>query len=328
MTRLLLALVAVTVLAVFVEGRQYSSGDASSMEDYLRGSWLVRPADLFKGGFVSAANYTHIVHLNSSIEDESVLTGTVDPFEMPSPPWLVQMFLQTYFAVEQVVLPLLGRPPRKVDVAAAVPEPPLFRSFDVTVLPENYISGSVVVDQRSMASCPGPRHLNLTYVAHYSSTEGQASTLRIASGAVHTDGAFSLEDAEGTEACAPWPRRIATYTFLVVDDSNIQIMLESAPNPYTSVLPAKTQLHTFHLRRREAPSGDALTNSFGTLVLLGIVALVKFGPRAYLKWKGINPNDFMGGRKQNQQTLTIEQRVELVKKQRAVMEEMRVKKLI
>lgn len=317
-------LVLLLAMVMFAEGREKAGTEVSSMVDYLRGAWLVRPADLSKGGLLSAANFTHILQLNSSLEDESVLNGTVDPYEQPSMPWFVEMMFQCYFALDDFVGPLLGRQPRQVEVAVA-PELPLFKAFDVMIIEENYISGAVLVDQRSGTSCPGPRHLNLSYVAHYSTTEGQASRLRIASGSVQSDGSFSL-DVEGA-ACAPWSRRIITYSFLVVDDSSIQVTLESIASPHVSALPAKSQLTTFHLRRHIATGDDAISNSFGTMVLLGIVALVKFGPRMYLKWKGINPALIMGGTKKTQ-NMTIEQRVELVKRQRALMDEMKAKKLI
>ena len=35
-------------------------------------------------------------------------------------------------------------------------------------------------------------------------------------------------------------------------------------------------------------ASSPVSSSHGTIALLVVVALVKFGPRAYLKWKGIN----------------------------------------
>jgi hypothetical protein len=316
-----LLIISVTQL---VDCRHYSANDATSMLDYLKGSWLVRPASA--AGDILTHNFTHVAQLNSSLVDESVLIGTVEPHEESMPPWFVMAVFRAYLAVERVVLPLLGRNPRDESTPAAE-LPPLFRAFDLALFEENYISGSALVDQRPTEACPGPHHLNLTYVAHYSNTEGQASRLRVASGKINTLG--SLMTDEGS-TCNPWTRRLTAYTFVVVDDSNIIITLESISEDPISPggIPAMSMLHHFHMRRREPQSSDVFANSFGTIALLAVVALVKFGPRAYLKWKGINPADVLGARGRSGKVQSVEERLELVKKQRQILEEMKAKKML
>jgi hypothetical protein len=312
----------------------HSSDGVSSMLQFLADSWLIRPAT--GNAATLTSNYTHILQLKISLADESTLFGTVEPFEMESPPWIVVKILETYLSLEQTWYKLLGRQPQRLNTEPeeSPPSVPIFRSFDISVVEDNYISGSVVIGQRPSDACPDQRQLNLTYAAHFSTTEHQPSRFRIASGRVSAAGRLAL-DAEPISGspCAEWNRQVTTYTFVAVDSSNILLTLESAPAADAAPeveggMPPAALFYKFHLLRRETPKGDWLGNSLGTIVLLVVVALIKFGPRAYLRWKGVNPAELMGRGRGGNKQMSLQQRLELVKKQRDILDEMKSKKML
>ena len=313
-----------------VDARHYAStADATSVVDYLRGSWLIRLIDSSSPPSI-IPHYSHIVRFNASVVDEGTLIGLVEEFTPDIPPWVIERFASAYKLIVSAFRRIMGNTEISDEPSAVESTtPPLFRQFDIAVVEENYVSGTISVDQRSTSSdvdCPGPHHLNASFVAHYSNTEGQPSRLRIASGVVNTDGLLFLDT--GGDRCVSWTRRIVSYSFVAVDDSHIHLTLESVDAAASST---ETTHYSFLMKRRdESLASGPVSSSLGTIALLVVVALVKFGPRAYLKWKGINAKDLMrkAGGADKGQSMTMQQRLELVKKQREILEEMKSKKLL
>lgn len=103
----------------------------------------------------------------------------------------------------------------------------------------------------------------------------------------------------GGDACSEHllPVAIWSYSVHVIDDSNILLHMvtrtgltcslssngESSSGPYCPI--------SFALKRTTQSHEDReLWSTVGTLLLLLVVALVKFGPRWYMNWRGISPH--------------------------------------
>jgi hypothetical protein len=98
-----------------------------------------------------------------------------------------------------------------------------------------------------------------------------------------------------SEACSDIVLPVAVWSFSahVIDDSNIllHIVTKSGVCGSSDALSSVHCPVSFALKRTTQSHEDReLWSTAGTLLLLLVVALVKFGPRMYMKWKGISPH--------------------------------------
>lgn len=109
------------------------------------------------------------------------------------------------------------------------------------------------------------------------------------------------DEKEAPSAAVDVVVRISGWTLHCIDDVNAVLtilLLKSKNNDGDDGAGATTHPVQFVLRRTsETAESRNLMSTLGTLGLLLVVALVKFGPRYYMKWKGISPNDFLAGRR-------------------------------
>jgi hypothetical protein len=104
---------------------------------------------------------------------------------------------------------------------------------------------------------------------------------------------------DGTCGMQQTPIAVSSFSAHVLDDSSTMVHLviatqlscEETQEEQTTLCPITLIL------KRMTPSdeGRELGSTIWTLGLLVLVALVKFGPRQYMRWKGISPNTFVGG---------------------------------
>lgn len=190
-------------------------------------------------------------------------------------------------------------------------------TWTVKVVADNAVSGSIAV---SIGSCNAVdsaadgcslASLQSSFASHYNPSDVQK--YRTISSAGSTDGALHFLGNTINEEARFTAGKLTSWSVQFIDDANAIINVVTRNGDIGSLCTS-----TVLLKRLSDTSEDRSVKSLiGTLVLMVVVAAVKFGPRQYMKWKGINPNSLTGRKlaRVNKPVMTAEERERVLKQE-------------
>jgi hypothetical protein len=242
----------------------------------LQGRWLVRRH--LSGGSASAirAPYTHQLTLVKSSKFDGEVFGELTPYEGSGD--LANSFLSWWSS--------RGRP--TVVESTETPIAVWNRTYHVQCSFEGNAEGLLTVSESGAAEA-AQEQSSFTYpiLSHVGLTDQHRHRSLSVTSPDATKGLIVSALSDGADAAAN-AVRFYSMSLHFLDESHAIATLLFASN---GIVSAHQPLVVVLKRFSTEEEGQSWKSLVGTIGLLVIVAAVKFGPRQYMRWKGMSPND-------------------------------------